>query len=578
MAMDKQSDRKWRSSSFLLPIILAAMIYLFSSAGRAVTDYDEGYYAQVAQRMAKTGDWVTPYANGVRFLEKPPLLYWLTAVSFKVFGINDFALRLPTALAVVTLVLVVMLIARCVAGERSVFAAGLITAFSAGTYLFTRETLHDIWLVLLIAIAMYAFFRWYLDPLHSLRPALIFYAAMAGAVMCKSLVGAAFPLGIVTVFYLIMRERPEWRALHLVPGSLLFFALTVPWHWLAAVENRDFLRFFFVSEQFLRFLGKREPPVLWSVPLWTFWVLLLVWLFPWTAFLPAAVSACRKPENKRQHALIILALVWAGVILGFFSLSDRLEHYVFPALPALSLLVAITLGKKDKSKSILWAFHGLAMLGVLAITAGAGVAIWLALGHELQYSPSGPIDRLAETDFSIMADMPPAILVNLIKPAFVTIVTMAIGFLAALRFEVRGLRMHAVMSIAIVMMVICGMTQWSLNICEDLISSKKFAIAIAQEAHPGDRLVVVDDYESANSMNFYEPLRAEIFDGTAYALIPGMKYPDAPRIILTEKDFQEAWRSSRRTFALVPKDRLSELHLDGIEMMSILHRVLLRNR
>jgi hypothetical protein len=214
----------------------------------------------------------------------------------------------------------------------------------------------------------------------------------------------------------------------------------------------------------------------------------------------------------------------------------------------------------------------------LALSIGTGASIWIAVGHGFQFSSSGPTNRLAETDFSIMADMPPAILVNLLKPAALTIISMVIGFLAALRFEMRHLRMHAVMSVAAVMMVVCGMTQWSLNICEDLISSKKFAVAIARDARPGDRLVVVDDYESANSLNFYEPLRVEVLDGTAYALLPGMRYPDAPQIILKEKEFQKAWRSTRRIFALVPKTRLSELDLRGIEMIRVFHRVLLRNR
>ena len=265
------------------------------------------------------------------------------------------------------------------------------------------------------------------------------------------------------------------------------------------------------------------------------------------------------------------------MILGFFSLSDRLEHYVFPALPAFSLLVAVALGRRHESKSILWAFRGLAVLGVVILVFGIGSGIWLASGHAIQFNATGPADRLAETDFSIMADLPPQILSNLLKPAAITILSLGIGFLAALRFEVRHRRLWAVTSIAAVMMVVCGMTHWSLNICEDLISSKKFALAIAREARPGDRLVVVGDYESANSLNFYESLPVEIFDGSAYALIPGMRYPDAPEIVLSREEFQTAWRSSGRVFALVPVARIGELGLNGTEMIRVLHRALIRN-
>jgi hypothetical protein len=578
MAEEILQRRRWRRLSLLLPILLTAIVYLFSAADRAVTDYDEGYYAQPAVHIVKHNDWITPYVNGVRFLEKPPLLYWVTAASFKAFGINEFALRLPTALAMIALVWIVMLIARLVADEEAVLVSGLSTSFSVGAYLFTRETLHDIWLVLFLALAMYAFLKWYLDPLHSWRPALLFYAAMAGGFMCKSLVGVAFPVGIAALFFLVSRECPRWRTLHLVPGLLLFLILAAPWHWLAAVQNQGFLEFFLVKEQFLRFLGKREPPILWSVPLATFWSLILVWFFPWIAFLPSAFWASRRSCERNERVLLKLALIWTGVVLGFFSLSDRLEHYAFPALPALSLFIAVAFSHRHKSKSMLWAFRGLAIIGAAILAFGIGSGIWLASGHALQFTATGPADRLAETDFSIMADIPPKILSNLLKPAAVTIISLGIGFFVALCFEMRLRRVYALMSIVAVMVVVCGMSHWSLNICEDLISSKKFALAIAREARPGDRLVVVDDYESANSLNFYEPLQVEIFDGSAYALIPGMRYPDAPKIILSPEEFQTAWKSAGRVFVLVPVTRIGELNLEGKEVIRVLHRALIRNR
>jgi 4-amino-4-deoxy-L-arabinose transferase-like glycosyltransferase len=576
MTTGKQAVGDWNIAWRLCPIFLAALIYLFSTTSRGVIDYDEGYYAQAALHMAKSGDWVTPYANGVRFLEKPPLLYWVTAASFRVFGINEFALRLPTAFAVIALVWIMTLIGRRVSNEQAGFITGLSTALSVGIFLFTRETLHDVWLVLFIAMAVYAFVAWYLNTEHPVLPALLFYASMAGAFLCKSLVGVAFPIGIVIVFFLLSREWPRLRSLHLFVGSLLFLLLTVPWHWLAAVRNQGFLYFFFVGEQFLRFFGKREPPIVWSMPLLTFWALILIWLFPWTVFFPAAFAEIRKIAGGNSSILVRLTIAWAGVILIFFSISGRLEHYAFPALPALLLLVAEVLSRKGESKSILWAFRALAIIGILAVLAG-GAGIWYVAGHGLNSAASGPTNRLAETDFSILANLPPEIVSGLIKPAAVTVIAMAIGFGVALWFETHRQRTKAVMSVAVVMMVICGTIHWSLNICEDLISSKEFAMAVAREARPGDRLVVVDDYESANSLNFYEPLPVEVFSGMAYALIPGMKYPDAPKIVLTRQEFQSAWQSSCRIFAIVSKNRWSDMKPSGVEMRSLMHRVLIRN-
>ena len=577
MANEAEAEGYGGRLSILLPLLLAAVLYFASTTGRAVTDYDEGYYAQAAQNMAEHGDWVTPYADGIRFLEKPPLLYWLTAISFKIFGINEFALRLPTALAVIAIVWIVMLMALRAFNKRAAFIAGLCTAFCVGTYLFTRETLHDVWLVLFITLAIYAFHKWYSDSSRPLRPALLFYAAAAGAMMCKSLIGVAFPVGIIALFFIISREWPKWRTLHILPGSLLFLVLTVPWHWMAAIRNQGFLDFFFVGEQFLRFFGKREPPVLWSVPLLTFWALVLVWFFPWTAFLPAAFADCRKPADNRQRILVRLSIAWMVVILGFFSVTDRLEHYAFPVLPALSLLICGALSKSGVSKSVSRAFGGLAIIGILILALGLCAGAWFATGHGFDYATAGPADRLAEADFTIMADIPASMLQYLMKPAAVAILATAIGFPLALWFEMSRRRMHGVACLAVVMMIICGLINWSFSICEDLISSKKFAVAVAQSARPRDRLVVVGDYESANSLSFYQPLHIEVFDGLAYALIPGMKYPDAPKTVLTKQGFIDAWRSDARVFALIPASRIGELNPAGTEMLRILHRALIRN-
>jgi len=577
--MQALSDIRSTRLAMLLPLIVAAAIYLPSTMSRAVIDYDEGYYSQVAQQMIVRGDWVTPYANGVRFLEKPPLMYWVTAASMRVFGVNEFALRLPTALAVIALVWLVTLMTLRAAGAGAANAAGLCIACSAGTYLFTREALHDIWLVLFVTLAMYAFLNWYLDSRHSLRHALLFYAALAGAVLTKSLVGLAFPVGIIAIFFLIARERPCWRDLHMAPGFLLFLVLAVPWHVFAAIRNPGFLWVFFVNEQFLRFVGKHDPPVLWSVSLPAFWALIPVWFFPWTAFLPAAFAAARKPADANQRALARLALVWAFVILGFFSITGRLEHYVFPALPALSLLVGIALSRMGESRSVKWAFRGLAVFGALILAAGIGAGIWfLTAGRGFENPASTRAGFVSQTDYSILADMPVAIMRDLCKPAAITIVALAAGFLSAAAFERKHARLLAIASLAAAMMVVCAMTHWSLVICEDLISSKKFALAVSHEAQPTDHLVVVGDYESANSLNFYEPLRLEVANGVAYALIQGMKFQDAPRIVLTNQEFENLWKSNNRVFALVPADQMAGLKPGGTRILAVLDRVLIRNR
>jgi 4-amino-4-deoxy-L-arabinose transferase-like glycosyltransferase len=563
----------------LLAVALVGVLYVPCSGGRGVLDYDEGHYSQVALRMTETGDWVTPYVDGVRFLEKPPLMYWVSAASLRAFGRSEFALRLPTALAVMALVWVVGLMAGRAAGPRAALFAGLGTAFCVGTCLFTRETLHDVWLVLFITLAMHAFLEWRRTPRASLRHALVFAAALAGAVMTKSLVGVVLPLGSVVLYHLLAREKPDWRRLHVIPGTLVFLALAVPWHWLAASRNPGFLRDFFLNEQILRFLGRHDPPVLWSLPLPLFWALLPVWLFPWALFLPAAVGLLRKDTAPARRAAALLATSWALVVVGLFSAPGRLEHYVFPALPAFALLVGMTLDGGGEERAVRWGFRGLAVLGVLALVVLAGGGLWLALGRPVAGGVSpGRHSMLPYTDFTILADMPPQIMWRLAAPAVATLAALAIGSLAALWLETRERRLAAVVSVASVMMAFCLTTQWSLVICEDLVSSKRFALAVAREARAGDHLVVVGDYESANSLSFYQPLRVEVYGGLAYALIPGLKYADAPQVVLTRARLEALWQGSGRVFALVPQARRAEFGLDGPELLRVLDRVLIRNR
>jgi 4-amino-4-deoxy-L-arabinose transferase-like glycosyltransferase len=562
--------------SVLLPVALTALVYLGSAGHRAIIDYDEGYYVRVAQEMSLRGDWVTPYANGVRFLEKPPLMYWVTAASFRILGYTEFAARLPTAIAVIALVWVVVLMARRAAGERAAVIAGLCLSCCVGTFLFTREALHDIWLVLFITLSMHAFLGWRLDPGHSRARALLFYAAMAGAAMTKSLVGIAFPAGIVVLFFLLARERPKLRDLHLMAGLSFFLLLTVPWHWLAAVRNEGFLWSFFANEQFLRFLGRHDPPIVWSVSLTTFWALIPVWFFPWTAFLPAAYVAGRRPAAPSERALVLLVLAWLAIILGFYTVSGRLEHYAFPVLPALALLVGLALSRNEGSRAVSRAFRGLAFFGAAFLAVGLLAGAWLIAGGN-QVPAAGRSDMISQTDFSILGEMPAEVRQNLVAPALWTVAALAFTFPAALWYESRGKRMQAIGAVVAAMVLVCGMIHWSLILCEDMISSKKFALALARESVPGDRIVVVGDLESANSISFYQPLPVQVFDGVANSLIPGLKYKDAPKVVLSRAEFDAIWQSQGRAFALGSRDRISGLNIQGRESLNVLDRVLIRN-
>lgn len=269
----------------LFLICLAAAIYLGSAFQPPLLDDADAANAATAREMLERNDWVTMHMNGVRFLEKAPMMYWAIAGSYKLFGVSTFTARLPLALATILLVVVVYFFGRWMSGERAGFYAGLSLCVGVGTYLFTRVLIFEVIVTLWITLAIFIFVKVYYEEW---RPHWIygFYACLAGAVLSKALIGVLFPLGILFFFILFTNGwKHIWR-LKPISGTLLFFALATPWHVLAGMRNDKFFWFYFINEHVKRFLGTRYPMDYDTMPLLPFWLGHLVWLFPFSVFSP----------------------------------------------------------------------------------------------------------------------------------------------------------------------------------------------------------------------------------------------------------------------------------------------------
>ena len=570
----------------LTPALWAAALYLTCAAGRAILDVDEALYVQVPQQMLARHDWVTPYVNGVRFLDKPPLLYWFLAGLYRILGTTELAAHLPPALAVVATTWLLTGLARGAAGSRAGLAAGLSFALCAGTYLFTRETLHDGLMVFFMVLAMDAFFRWSADPRRPTARVLVFSAAVAGGLLSKGLIGIAFPCLVAAVVLVLSRERPGLRPGQALLGVSVFLLLAMPWHVLAALRNLGFLRHYVLNEQLLRFVNRREPQDFESIPLPLFLALLLVWLFPWTAFLPAAASLHRTfaGDGSELSRLVRLCLVWTAVVLVFFSVSARLEHYAFPVLPPLALLTGLALSAETErvQRAVAWGFRALAGLGVLIGAAGVGGALWVGTRGlpAAASSPRAAPQQAAGTDFGPLADLPAPVVAQLLWPAAGTAAALALGLVAAWWLDACGRRVGAILTLSSAMAAFGLFGHASLRICEDVVSSKRFGVALAAlRLGPGDHVVVVGDYETANSMSFYAPVPLEIVEGRAPTLAAGLREPDAPRMVLSRADFEAIWNGEGRACVVSPEGRLGGLGLaSGIELTRSLDRVLVCRR
>ena len=366
-----------KSWMFGVAALLCTVLWFALLAQRPLFDPDEGRYAEIPREMMLSGgDWVIPHLNGIVYLEKPPLQYWLTALAFRAFGLNEFAARLCTGVAGYLSLAAVFLLGRKLWG----FAAGVRAAlFSAASTLFvllghqlTLDMLLSFWLTAALGCFLMAQARGE-GTGHRRAWMLGCWAAMAFALLTKGLIGVLIPAAALGAYVLWQRDWPLLRRLHLRWGLPLFAAVAAPWFVLAARANGQFLEFFFVREHLLRFLTPIEHR---TEPWWFFVPVLTVGIMPW---LPQAARALTAPPGARaarEFDPLRLLWVWCVFVLVFFSLSDsKLIPYILPAVPALALLCAGRCESVSESRGSLLA-GALLTLGSCAGLMGYVFGLW----------------------------------------------------------------------------------------------------------------------------------------------------------------------------------------------------------
>lgn len=242
------NTRLWQPRSVAILVLAWLVLQIGGLFTPGLLDDVDSIYTEIAREMLVRHDYVTPYINGVRFFDKPPLLYWMAAGSMRVFGPHDWAARLPLALGVLGLFLAVYALgirlfranSPANAPDRAGFYAALALATSIGPYLYTRFYIPDILLALWMTLGVHLFLI-ALDRTHknrsTLAPALAFAAVMALNVLTKGLIGLVFPIGFALAFLVITRQVRLLARLHLVAGAAVFLLIAAPWHVLAALRN-----------------------------------------------------------------------------------------------------------------------------------------------------------------------------------------------------------------------------------------------------------------------------------------------------------------------------------------------------
>ncbi len=527
--------------------------------------------AQVARNMLVSGDWVTPRLDGVVYLEKAPLIYWMTAVSYKIFGVHDWSARIPIALSVLALCRVTTAFGVWAFGRCAGFYAGLCLATCVGLFLFTRILIPDVTLTLTTALAMWAFLRVIDEEEVRLRLwAFVFTASLGIGLLLKSLIAVVFPVGAAIVYLLLTRQFTSlkiWKRLHPFSGALVVLLIAAPWHVLAAVRNppyfvftlqsgpghyHGFLWFFFINEQLLRFLNMRYPRDYNTVPRLYFWLFHLIWLFPWSVYFPAVAKLSFKPVDRAGRTRL-LALCWAGFILVFFTFSTTQEYYSMPSYPAFALLLGCAMATESPLVR-----RGTRVLGTVAACAAVAVfaIYWYVrdmptvgdISSALSHNPSAYTLSLGH-----MLDLTLPSFAYLRMPLLIAGFTALLGAVGNLRFT--GLR--AFLASALMMLLFLHAARLAMVVFDPYLSSRPLAEVLLKS--PQGTLITERHYWPASSIYFYTNRTGLLLNGRAQNLEYGSNAPGAADVFINDAQFATLWTGPARYYLVAPQTSLPRL-------------------
>jgi 4-amino-4-deoxy-L-arabinose transferase-like glycosyltransferase len=602
-----------------LAIITLAWLILQLSGifSPGLLDDVDSIYIEIARQMLLRHNFVTPYIDGIRFFDKPPLMYWLASGSMYVFGEHDWAARIPLALGFLALLFATYALANRLfrnqqLSDRAGLYSALALATSIGPYLYTRFFIPDILIALWMTLGVHCFLialeRAKLRQ-STLWPSLGFASTLALNVLTKGLIGLVFPIGFVLCYLLYTRQLRTLLKCHLILGTAVFLAIAAPWHILAALENppismpfgvglpakAGWAWFYLYNEHVARFFGRRIPHDYGQTPRLVFWLFAALWLFPWTAFFPGAISAhfttlrTRATAASRDLEAALTLLLWPLLVLGFFTVASRQEYYSIPAFPALALLAGGRLARAELSSptnslpndarrsALRWHLGLLLPLASLVAIVCATLAIIAphpAPGTDLAaLLASNP----AEYNLSLghLYDLRIAAMGFFRGPLILTALGMAI--LGPLSYVLRRAKNNSQprnntqrlfasnLTLAAGMVLVLLATHEAFVRFNPILGSKGLALAInqeqAQKPRANDLIVLDGELTSGSSLLFYTQQPAHLVNGRINGPWFGSFWPDAPPIFEDESSLRQLWASPRHIYLLTyhPTQRRRDL-------------------
>jgi 4-amino-4-deoxy-L-arabinose transferase-like glycosyltransferase len=551
---------------WLFLLIFSASLYLGTAGSPALDDDDvDAAHAMVSQEMLQRNDFVVPYMDGIRYLIRPPMHFWMVAASYKLLGESEFATRLPLALAMVGLVLLSFEFGRRFFSQRAGLYGALAVATSAGMFIFTRNMIPEAIYALAFEGIFYLFLRSWTG---SLDPRLGYWgaAALCGfAVLTRALIGVLFPGAAIVAFITLTGGWRRWRELRLFSSSAIFLAIAAPWHILIGMRTPGFFWEYFINEHINRALGTRLPHDYSAVPLWAWLGAIMIWLFPWSFFLPLAVRAVPFSPNEwrkemdpgGQAALLLFA--WAAVILLFFSFESgsRVDYYSFGSWPAICMLIGLGIAQAEKSGHAFLKLGQRVLAGISVLMAAvAGYFLWIsrhvsAVTDVSRHLATRPTEDYM-TSMAHVLDLTPQSIADLRVPVIIFSLSVLFSFVAAWALRERGIQVLPNLVLALGMAGYIVAAHVAFDVLNPTLSSRSVALEMNKALRPEDQIALYGDIRVAPGVPFYSHRSVLLYNATGSNLEFGSHYPDAPKRFFNDSDFAKLWEDKGRVFLVVP--------------------------
>lgn len=508
-------------------LVLAFLLFYFSALGTMpLMEPDEARYAEIPREMLVSGDFVTPHLNGVVYLEKPPLFYWGNALALRLLGESEFAARSFTALVSVAGILLTFWMGSALSSRRTGLFSAITLSTSVYYYVIGRLNTSDMTLAVALLLAIFPAYLYCSGKRESRGFLHLSYAAAGVAFLTKGLVGVVFPPAVLLCWLVFSRRRREFRRAFSLSGILLLLAIVLPWLVIVQRRNPDFIWFFFMHEQFLRFTTAVHHH---SGPLWYFLPVVLAGFIPWIVFLRRMFLAARDSAEKFLPSEdLIFLLSWILFIFLFFSVSrSKLPTYVASIFPPLAVLFGrgldLWVDREDGTKRC---------RSPLALAALLAAAIF--------WGPSFSRHPVDLSEWSKATALPILILLSW-------------GGMALFLRRLGAFRV-VLLSFLLLALFFTSLNRPAADYLGGYKSVKRLAQALSSSLQPGDVVAQYDTFKQG--IPFYTKRRTILVDEVGELEFGALRAKDREEYFLDLAAFRQIWASPARVFCVLKRDTM----------------------